>query len=195
MNIKMAVTGALTIFFIAAGSILSFGLLDSVSFPVIFLVFALVTIGLIISSISSLLTRNDLMLAVMLGVLISLPLAFFAGAMKTNYETTKTMSLQEQNLMAEMNNISSNNEYYASLVNYIDGQISQYEKNTLLLESQISQKIAEIAAKKKAAAKNQTVIQPPPEQVIPIELPPEEIPVPTPPYDDDSRERDGEDDD
>lgn len=196
MNIKTAVTAALILFFIATGNILSFGLLDASSFQAIYLVFALICIGLIISSISSMLSRSDLLLAVMLGVLISVPLIFFAVTVKTNYESTKTLSIQEQNLMAEMNNISANNEYYANYVSYVNGQISQYEKNTLLLESEIRQKMAEIADKKKAAViENQTVVQPPPEQVIPVEVPPEEIPVPVPPYDNDYRERDGEYDD
>ena len=194
MNIKTAVTGALILFFIAAGNILSFGLLDTSSFPAIYLVFALISIGLIITSISSMLTRSDLMLAIVLGVLISLPLAFFAGAVKTNYDIMKTMPLQEQNLMADMNNISANNEYYASLVSYLNTQISQYEKNSLQLESQINQKIADIAAKK-AASENQPVIQPPPEPVIPDEIPPEEIPVPVPPYGDDDDDDEGDDDD
>jgi len=62
-------------------------------------------------------------------------------------------------------------------VSYLKTQISQYENNSLLLESQIRQKIADIAAKKKAALiENQPIIQPPPEQVIPEEIPPEEIP-------------------
>ena len=186
MNIKTAVTGALILFFIAVANILSFGLLGTTSFPAIYFVVALISIGLIISSVKSLLTRSDLILAIVLSVLISLPLAFFAGAVKTNYDIMKTMPLQEQNLMAEMNNISANNEYYASYVSYLNTQISQYEKNTRLLESQISQKIAEIAAKKKASANNQTVVQPLPEPVIP-----EEIPVDNRHYDDDE----GEDDD
>jgi len=190
MNIKTAVTGALIVFFIAAANILSFGILDSNSFPVIYLVLTLISIGLIITSISSMLTRSDLIFAIILGALISLPLAFFAGAMKTNYETTRTMPLQEQNLMAEMNNISANNEYYASYVSYLNTQISQYEKNTRLLESQISRKIAEIAAKKKAAAKNQTVIQPTPPETIISEVIPEEIPVDNRHYDDDEGEYD-----
>ena len=192
MNIKTAVTGALILFFIAAANILSFGLVDTSFFPAIYLILALISIGLVIASIRSLLTRSDLMLAIVLGVLISLPLAFFASAVKTNYESTKTMSLEEQNMMAEMNNISANNEYYANYVSYLNTQISQYEKNSALLESQINQKIVDIAAKK-AAAVNQTVIQPPPEPVIPEEIPPEEIPVPVPRYDDDDDE--GEDDD
>lgn len=144
MNLKNLVKISISTFIFLVVTILLLGLTDSKALPYMYFIFIFPFLIILFFTFNKTLKANALLI-IMLALFISISLTSFVDSVKIYSDKSQEVIKANQDIVNQINELSSQNDYYEKYITYLKGEISISQSNSQSLQQQINSLISQPA--------------------------------------------------